>query len=79
MTARIEALYQLCITRVIDVCRDRLGRTPQPRVAISDFELAILRALAICFPTAYVRGCYYHFGTVSYNGSFFYTYSIDSM
>ncbi len=33
----------------------------QPRITLSDFELAIKQAVELSFPTTEFRGCYYHF------------------
>jgi hypothetical protein len=71
MTSRTEALYTLCINRVLEVCMNRTGRVPTPLRLISDYELAILRAMQAAFPNGRVRGCFYHSGMVIISSQFF--------
>ena len=64
MTSRSQALYEACLRRVLEICREHTGRSPRPLLLVSDYEIAILQALASTFPTGQARGCYYHSGTV---------------
>lgn len=65
MTRRTEGLYRRCLDRINQRCQGVLGRLPQPVSVRSDYEVAILAALAACYPTATARGCYFHSGNVS--------------
>jgi hypothetical protein len=40
---------------------DEFGKNIQPDVIMSDYELAILAAMASKFPTARVKGCWFHY------------------
>lgn len=64
MTSRSQVLYEACLRRVLEVCQQQTGRIPRPSLLVSDYELAILQAMASTFPTGQARGCYYHSGTV---------------
>lgn len=65
MTRKTRVLYELAMNRLLEVCVQHTGRRPVPALLVSDYELAILEALAICFPTGRSRGCWYHSGVVS--------------
>jgi hypothetical protein len=71
MTSRTEALYTLCINRVLEVCMNRTGRIPTPLRLISDYELAILRAMQAAFQNGRVRGCFDHSGMVIFSSQIF--------
>lgn len=71
MTSRTEALYTLCINRVLEVCMNRTGRVPTPLRLISDYELAILRAMQAAFQNGRVRGCFDHSGMVIFSSQIF--------
>ena len=64
MTRKTQALYEACLRRIVEVCHQQTGRTPQPTLLVSDYELAILQAMKTVFPTGRARGCYYHSGMV---------------
>ena len=38
-----------------------MGINFDPRVVVSDFELAMVQAATMSFPNTNHRGCYYHF------------------
>lgn len=64
MTRKTQALYEVALRKVLEVCLQQTGRIPTPARLISDYELAILQALANVFPTGRARGCYFHSGQV---------------
>ena len=42
------------------------GQYPEPQLVISDFETAILGAVAQQFPSSRARGCWFHFAQVRF-------------
>ena len=51
-------LYSL--QSIIAKCVQFHGRAPAPVRVVFDYEMAILRAMAIAFPNAQARGCWFH-------------------
>lgn len=65
MTGKTQALYELALRRIIEVCLEHnTGRVPAPVRLVGDFEIAILQALSNCFPTGQARGCWFHYASV---------------
>jgi len=67
MTSKCEELYHVIIERLKQIVLGATAREMNPRFVVSDYELAILRALAHSFPNAQVSGCWFHFGQVSFD------------
>ncbi len=65
MTSKCQALDEACFNCVNARCFIRFAQFPTPSVAISDFDMALLLALANCYPTARITGCGFHFSDVS--------------
>lgn len=63
-THKGQELYQLCLNHVLLRTRDWVGRLPAPIRLVSDYELAILQSMSICFPTGKARDCSFHSGNV---------------
>ena len=64
MTSKKQGLYEEVINLVMKCVRKKAGYAPQPDLVMSDFELAILNAMASRFPNSRVRGCWFHFAQV---------------
>jgi hypothetical protein len=56
MTRTTQSLCALTTNVNKEKCLEFHGRYPQPRILISDYELAILQAMAVRFPNAQSRG-----------------------
>lgn len=65
MTSRTEQLYRLILDRLIAVFREENQQEIAPIRGISDFELAILQAMAAAFPGIQMAGCWFHAGQVT--------------
>ena len=61
MTSKTRDLYQNVLKAINEVTARKVGKEPSPEVVISDFEIAILGAVAFEFPSARARGCWFHF------------------
>jgi hypothetical protein len=59
MTARTQAMYQLCLQRLLDIWVERTGARPQPLRMVADYELVLLQAMQTIFPNGHARGCWY--------------------
>ena len=61
MTKKNQRLYEEVIDYVIHLAEELFEKKIQPRFIMSDYELAILRAMTSKFPTARVKGCWFHY------------------
>lgn len=50
MTAKTQALYQLCLESSVDTCFERKGPRAMRRRMVADLELAIPQEMQIVFP-----------------------------
>lgn len=65
MSEKTEELYQMVLSNIIEAFRQHNpDEDPVVQLMISDFEQAILSAMAATFPEARSRGCWFHFGQV---------------
>jgi hypothetical protein len=60
MTAKTAALYEEVIERIQAVSIESNRVRINPELMISDYEMAILTAVASKFPNGRARGCYFH-------------------
>ncbi|EFX71709.1 hypothetical protein DAPPUDRAFT_111401 [Daphnia pulex] len=60
MTGKVTALYELVIDRIKAVSAQVNVIPLEPKLMISDYEIAILTAVAAKFPNGRARGCYFH-------------------
>lgn len=61
MTCKTTVLYRSVLEEINELAKLQEGKCPCPEVVISDFELAILGAVASEFPSSRTRGCWFHF------------------
>ena len=61
MTCKTTVLYRSVLEEINELAKLQEGKGPCPEVVISDFELAILGAVASEFPSSRTRGCWFHF------------------
>jgi hypothetical protein len=60
MTSKTTGLYERVIERIQAVANE-INLVPlEPQLMISDYEIAILTAVAARFPNGRARGCYFH-------------------
>ena len=60
MTSKTTSLYERVIERIQAVVNE-INLVPlEPQLMISDYEIAILTAVAARFPNSRARGCYFH-------------------
>jgi hypothetical protein len=60
MTSKTTSLYERVIERIQAVANE-INLVPlEPQLMISDYEIAILTAVAARFPNDRGRGCYFH-------------------
>ena len=64
MTAKTAALYEEVIERIQAVCIESNRVRIDPELMISDYEMAILTAVASKFPNGRAKGCYFHLSQV---------------
>ena len=61
MTTKKQRLYEEIIYFVVNLAEEMFDEKIQPSLIMSDFEVAILSAMASKFPTARVKGCWFHY------------------
>lgn len=65
MTSKTADLYQAVMDRILEVMNEASpGEGTAVELIVSDYEEAILSSLGRAFPTARIRGCWFHFGQV---------------
>ena len=69
MTTKKQGLYAKVIDVYITAVESATGQKPQPEHVMSDYELAILSAMAVAFPDAKIRGCWFHYAQVYVMGT----------
>ena len=52
MTSRSQALYEACLRRVLEISRERTGRSPRPLLLVIVYEIAIYKLWRQRFPLA---------------------------
>ena len=66
MTRKTRCLYDKVLERVKELVEETVpGEGYSVQLMISDYEEAIFGAMA-AFPTGRVRGCWFHYGQVSF-------------
>jgi MULE transposase domain len=64
MNNKTQKLYEDVFAAIKQVAASNQGKEPAPQLIISDFEIAIMGAAAIQFPSGRARGCWFHFSQV---------------
>ena len=65
MTPNKQSLYEKVIDHMISIVEEKIGYRPTPELIMSDFEIAILSAMASRFPQSRIRGCFFHYSQVT--------------
>jgi MULE transposase domain len=66
MTTKKQGLYAKVIDVFVNTIESATGQKPQPDNIMSDYELAILSTMALAFPNAQIRGCWFHYAQVGF-------------
>ena len=61
MTTKKQRLYEEIIYFVVNLAEEMFDEKIQPSLIMSDYEVPILSAMASKFPTARVKGCWFHY------------------
>jgi hypothetical protein len=72
MTEKTQALYSLVFAKVIEVLRTTGKEAITNIRMVSDFEFTIFISMETTFPGGTSRGCWFHFGQVSFDFFFFF-------
>jgi hypothetical protein len=65
MTSKKQGLYEQVLDVIIHLAQALFGKAIQPEFVMSDYEIAILSAMSLKFPTARIRGCWFHYCQVN--------------